>query len=768
MLRYFVFLFLPFLGSSQSELSIGEWATHLPFNNGNHVTQSDQFVYFSTDFAILKINKEDYSFERITRTEGLSDSRIRTIYFHKPSSTLLVAYENGILDLVTESGVKPVVDLLNFNNIPIDKFINTISYQDEQHVFISGNYGISQLDVRTGRFNFTLFTPNIKVYDCTQNNNEYFLATESGIYLFEDNGTNIIQNFGGWQKLGASFGLPENGTFNASVVYKGSVFVSGTNEIFQWKNKQFNSIYNNSEYTIKYLNPGPMHLLAGLHCKNNCGDRVGFFNEQLNLTLSNPDCTEKNLYSVESGDGTIWYADVRWSFRYSSKAGESCNSIWISGPATNNCFEIAALEDGVYVASGGLDATFTPNYIFDGILKYSNKTWSSINSYVTEDLKPFEISDVIRIAEHPDKTKIYYASAGKGLIEYNRVTDHYTVYNKTNSPLQGTVGDSVNIRLSGLAFDKEKTLWITNYLAPTGLLSLNTKGDWKKYIFPNNSNLFSELKIDQNGYKWIINRLSGGILVFDEGDPNVIGDDKSILLTTSNTEMTTNDVRTVEVDLDGDVWVGTAEGPVVFECGSSIFDGSCKGSRRKVDQDGIIYYLLSSEIITTIAIDGANRKWFGTNNNGIYVQSPGGEFQIYNFNVGNSPLMDNNILDINIDPKTGEAWIATARGLQVFRTDATLAKNVFIGSPLVFPNPVPPEYDGPIAIKGLARDARIKITDLSGRLVFETIANGGEAIWDGRDYLGKKASSGVYLVFANSTQDFETAEAIVTKIVLVR
>ncbi|MBK8485946.1 MAG: hypothetical protein IPL31_16735 [Saprospiraceae bacterium] len=86
----------------------------------------------------------------------------------------------------------------------------------------------------------------------------------------------------------------------------------------------------------------------------------------------------------------------------------------------------------------------------------------------------------------------------------------------------------------------------------------------------------------------------------------------------------------------------------------------------------------------------------------------------------------------------------------------------------MFPNPVPPEYDGPLAIKGLARDARIKITDLSGRLVFETIANGGEAIWDGRDYLGKKASSGVYLVFANSTQDFETAEAIVTKIVLVR
>ncbi len=126
---------------SQADLALGEWATHLPFNSGNHVTSSDQFVYFTTGYAILKINRSDNSIERITRTEGLSDTRINTIYFHKPSNTLLVAYENGILDLISSSGVKAVVDLYNFNNIPIDKFINSISFADDSHVFISGNYG---------------------------------------------------------------------------------------------------------------------------------------------------------------------------------------------------------------------------------------------------------------------------------------------------------------------------------------------------------------------------------------------------------------------------------------------------------------------------------------------------------------------------------------------------------------------------------------------------------------------------------------------------
>lgn len=766
MMRFLLVLLLPSMIHSQTDLALGDWATHLPFNSGNHVTSSDHFVYFSTGYAILKINRSDISIERITRTEGLSDTRINTLYFHKPSNTLLVAYENGILDLITSSGVKAVVDLYNYNNIPIDKFINSISFADDSHVFISGNYGFSQMDVYSGRFNFTLFTPNLKVYDCTRNLSDYFMATESGVYYYQDSGNGIIQNFGGWKKLDTAFGLNEKLAYNSLANRNGTVFVCNKEAIYQWNGNRFNSIFNNVDYEPRYLNEGPYHLLAGLHCKTNCGDLVAYFDDALNYTTSNPDCTELNYHAEECIDSSIWYADFRWSFRYSEKPGTGCQSIWVSGPLSNNCFEIASLDDGIYVAAGGVDATFTPRYLGDGILKYSDKTWSAINSSSTNDLKPFNINDVIRIAEHPDKTKIYFASNGKGLIEYDRAKDAYKVFNKTNSPLKGTVGDTGNIRLSGLAFDKDKTLWITNYLASVGLVSLNNQGIWKEYVFPNNPNLFSEIKVDLNGYKWIVSRLSGGVMVFDEGDPSISSDDRSIQLNQSNTEMTSNDVRTVEVDLDGDVWVGTAEGPIVFECGSSIFDGTCKGSRRKVDQDGIIYYLLSSEVISSIAVDGANRKWFGTSNNGIYVQSPGGETQIYNFNTANSPLMDNNILDITIDPKTGEAWIATARGLQVFRSDATRAKDFFTEAATVFPNPVAPDYTGPIAIKGLARDARVKITDLSGRLVFETFANGGQAIWDGKDYLGNRAASGVYLVFANATQDFETTEAVVSKIVI--
>jgi hypothetical protein len=84
-----------------------------------------------------------------------------------------------------------------------------------------------------------------------------------------------------------------------------------------------------------------------------------------------------------------------------------------------------------------------------------------------------------------------------------------------------------------------------------------------------------------------------------------------------------------------------------------------------------------------------------------------------------------------------------------------------------YPNPVQPGYDGPIAIYGLARDANVKITDIAGNLVYEGQALGGQAVWNGRDYLGNRVKSGVYMIFATSEATFEEPDAIMVKIVIL-
>jgi len=310
-------------------------------------------------------------------------------------------------------------------------------------------------------------------------------------------------------------------------------------------------------------------------------------------------------------------------------------------------------------------------------------------------------------------------------------------------------------------------LWMSNYSSERPISVLRPDGTSKSFRPANLDEKLHEVVIDHNGYKWFASFDDvRGILVFDEGDIDNDIDDRSRLLTSVNSELVSNKVNCLAVDLDGDVWVGTEQGPVVFECGSSVFDDACLGSLRIVEVDSILANLLETENIKTIAVDGANRKWFGTDN-GIFVQSQNGEEQIAYINVDNTPLFSNTITDIAINNKTGEVFIGTDKGLQSFQTDATEGGLVNTNDILVYPNPVRPDYRGPIAIKGLARDADVKITDITGQLVYETKALGGQAIWDGNDYNGRRASTGVYLVFSTSTKRIDNPDAAVTKILFV-
>jgi hypothetical protein len=217
--------------------------------------------------------------------------------------------------------------------------------------------------------------------------------------------------------------------------------------------------------------------------------------------------------------------------------------------------------------------------------------------------------------------------------------------------------------------------------------------------------------------------------------------------------------------LDGSIWVGTDEGPVVFDCGDP-FAATCTGNTRKVVVDGIPAPLLRYEDIISIGIDGANRKWFGTRN-GIFVQSADGVTAIDRFDVKNSPLLDNRVDELSFNPETGEMFIVTRGGIQSVKTNTTGGGRSFSSNVYAYPNPVTPGYTGPIAIKGLMRDSNVKITDMNGRLVYETKALGGQAIWDGNDYNGVRASTGVYLVFSANENTSLSPDAVVTKILLV-
>jgi hypothetical protein len=127
---------------------------------------------------------------------------------------------------------------------------------------------------------------------------------------------------------------------------------------------------------------------------------------------------------------------------------------------------------------------------------------------------------------------------------------------------------------------------------------------------------------------------------------------------------------------------------------------------------------------------------------------------VYNFTDSKCAIPCYKIIDIEINTQSGEVFISTDRGVVSFRSDAKDGSD--FQNVKIFPNPVTPNFNGTIGISGLATDAYIKITDVSGKLIWQTQANGGTATWNARDYNGRRASTGIYLIFSASQDGNES------------
>jgi hypothetical protein len=262
-----------------------------------------------------------------------------------------------------------------------------------------------------------------------------------------------------------------------------------------------------------------------------------------------------------------------------------------------------------------------------------------------------------------------------------------------------------------------------------------------------------DLSIDYLDRKWMILQ-TGGIQVFDEGKSiDATSDDKSIFIGTQQ-GLITSEVLSVKSDDLGYTWIGTNQGLNVYSGSSTLFTNP-KVDRYIVDQDGDVGYLMGEETINDICIDGGGRKWMATNN-GLFLVEPYGQRVMKHYNTSNSPLLSNKIICLGQINTTGELFAGTDKGIVSYRSDANEAAELF-EKIKVYPNPVPPDYDGLIAIEGLTSNAEIKITDATGKLIYQTKANGGKATWNGLRLNGTKPNSGVLFVFAINTDGSETA-----------
>jgi len=747
-------------------LRIGEWQQHLPWQRSTYVTQSTDKVYYSTEWAVVEIDKTDRSPRFITKVEGLSDAGIRLIRYNQATNSLLIAYSNSNLDIYhpADGTVTNLPFIYKNLNLSGDKRVNSV-YFEGKFAYLSCGFGLLKLNMERAEATFTTFT-DVPAKAFAIYNNYFYLGTEEGLFRLPANDINP-EDFSRWEMLGAAQGFPAGTSYNALAVWQNNLYLGIDASLYKYTGAAPELVTTNPDNRpVLYMSHENEGLLVAW--KSGYSGVVQYLDPNgQRLEIQGACGATSPLYAIEDGAKKFWFADDNEQFRYYDLAQNKCDLFTFNSPLFQHSAEIAIERGKVYVATPGALPDLSPLFRDWGIYMYEDGRWKRFSVASNPELGDSCGVSHWRVAPHPSEDRFYVGSFTGGLIEATKPGAPTKCYTQYNSILQSAGASGQNrTAIGGLAFDENDNLWISNYDAVAPIAVLKPDGTFRHFSGAPANNLLN-VTVDHNGYKWFVTAFNAGVLVYDSGqDLDSPADDRYRLISTTNSELPSNTVYSIAVDLDGDVWIGTQEGVVSFECGSNVFDAACTGRKRIVTVDGFNAYLLETEEVKAIAIDGANRKWFGTNN-GVFVQSPDGIEQIAQYTNTNSPLFDNAITDIAIDQEAGEVWIGTEKGIASLRIEATKGGNINSSTAYAYPNPVRPDYDGPIAIYGLARDANVKITDIAGNLVYEGKALGGQAVWNGRDYLGHRAASGVYLVMATSSQNFDSPDAIITKVVIL-
>ena len=778
---YTLLYFIPLINFSQDFSQL--WEGHFSYLNVKDVSKGNDKIYAAAENAIFVYDLNTNETETISTINGLSGETISKIHYSEAFGLLVIGYENGLLEIVSDTNedVLTVIDILEKQTIPpTDKQINHFNEHNDV-VYISTDYGISVYNLNNLEFGDTYFIGNSGgqiavmetaifedyIYAACQNNN----GLKKALYTSD----NLI-DYQQWQSIAG-------GNFSNAHTINEKLFVINNN-------RNTYQVIDDSLVQLFTFTDSPLDLNSTF---NNLivttNNNVYIYDDDFILlsTLPIPEEYDTNFTSatlVTNDDvyiGTSNYGLLKTSLANSLEFVE----IHPDGPLLNNSFSIDATQNNLWVTFGEYTDEFNPYPLNKrGISRLMNEEWTNIS----ED-SVLNAVNLNKITINPNNSsQVFISSFFDGILELNENAPTI-LHDNTNSGLESlTLPNNptyIDIRVAGSNFDNNGVLWCLTALVDNALKSYNpSTNQWQSYSFssiiedPFSEKGFKEVVIDNNGNKWLSSYWNGIIGVKTNGGSasfvNIVGE-------ADGGNLPTTVVTALKIDNNNQLWVGTKKGlRVLYNPDSAFNEENPSVDEIIVIDDGIPNELLYQQFISDIEVDGANNKWIGTISTGLYFFSENGQETIYHFTKDNSPLPSNNILDLSIDDSNGKVYIATDNGLVAFKSGGSKS-NTDLESVFAYPNPVRPTFnivDEKIKIKDLSENVNIKITDIEGNLVAEAQSNtnlrykgynleidGGTAFWNGKNLANNVVASGVYVVLLS---DLDTLETKVLKLMVIR
>ncbi len=750
------------------------WKTYLSYNNTNSVEESNDQVFVVAEGSLYTYGKEDNSIKQYYKGNGLNDNTISLIRYNKQTKSLLIIYDNSNIDIL-EGGVATNLPYLSTSTSIRDKQINSVLVHDE-YAYLSTAFGIVVINMAKKEIKDT-YKLSLNITSCAiQNGNIYASTTNkaevsSGI-IYASLKENLLDK-ANWKPYGLS-NLSDSHTISAIASFKNTLFYLVSQQgIFYENNGELSRIINSS--TLKYMKV----IGEKLACIDNSrvfivSDTQKF--DQINLSINDISTYQADKYWIAEGS-----KGLRSIQRKGSNSFEALNEpIILDGPYSNSAFDIVCKNDKVYMIIGGKDLLNGKRFDKGGyILTYDYDKWSFIDPKEAQKKlnlprNPRDYTSIAVTTDDSNDEIVYASSMGDGVIQYKNGTPVQS-YNEKNA-FKETAGGygSGYCYIDGLAFDKNGNLWMTSSEVNHVVLVLDKAGAWHRLDIEQLRGVYTinDILITSTNDKWIYVPRNTPKLVMipnSESLDEVSSYEFTTLIDTDGKELTPSNYTCVAEDKDGYIWVGTNRGAVYFtkpRISSAEDKAATRCTRVKYtnEETGNLAYFLDNVVVTTLKVDAGNRKWIGTKGNGVYVLDNDNETIVYQFNTTNSPLLSDNIYDIEINDKTGEVFIGTDKGLNSYQGEASEGKSDY-SEIYAYPNPVRPEHMDKVTIVGLMDNSNVKITDLNGNIIYQTKSLGGQAIWNCRNANGSRVATGVYLVLASTE---EASESVVTKIIVVK
>ncbi len=742
-------VFLCISCASLAQVGTGQWRLHTPARKATDVATVNGKIYTSFATAVTEYDLASNETTVWDAVNGLSDINVTCVEKSTAANAVFIGYENGNLDKLSGNSVTniPAVALAEVQG---SKRINNIIEFDD-FLYLATGFAIVKIDPIKNEVRDTYYPTNGNkaIVDVTIINDTIWALTEDEVYR------GILSNVA--LPDPNEWSLDSRVPINTTDHYRQLLRID--NELYIFRDSDTNG--QDSVFRV-----GAIGLEATI-AETFDIKSISNVNEQLTVNffgttiIYSDSYTSEEIYAgygfgganvnnVIDRNGVKWFADAEYGLvQY---GGGAIQSIVFNGPPREDFFAMDWENGKLVVVSGGVSDNI-PSFNAEGVYIFEEEQWQLHDQYNTAMWSGRPIYNYLCAAINPRNTDqiaigTYSPMAVSLFDESGTIVDTFTT---ANSGLEGIQVNPETGLITDLEYDNSGNLWILNGGTSNPLKAYTADGEWLTFNLGSltGSKFSRRMVLDNNENAWFGFRDGGMYGYTTNGTLTDQSDDEYVYLNTGENTgaLPSNEVTSIAVDQDNEIWIGTDAGFAILYNSSSAFGasfGNYNAQRPKIEFEGNVEYVLGATHITDIVVDGGNRKWMGTANAGIILLSEDGQEIIEQHTIDNSPLISNAILDLELDHQTGELFIVTDKGLVSYRTDGTIEDPTY-SNVKVFPNPVRPDYDGPITIQGIRYDSDVKVTDVAGNVIYQTTSNGGTATWDGRTVSGDPVKTGVYL-----------------------